>query len=256
MLPEGVALADEATDLERRRESLLAQGIAARAAVFTSAAPAADLVRLAAAHDAELVLVAAGPELLATGRPSPGLADLLRDEPGDVAILSGRPTGWGPGPVVVPFTGVEHDWAALEVGARLARALGRELRLLGAEGDEARGRRDASRLLASASLAVQRLVGVAAEPRLVAAETRALVAETADAALVVLGFSGAGRAALGPVRLALAREAGSPTLLVRRGVRPGGLAPREHLTRLTWSLDLPSAAAGTAGAETGGVNTG
>jgi hypothetical protein len=29
---------------------------------------------------------------------------------------------------------------------------------------------------------------------------------------------------------------GQPTLLVRKGLRPGGLAPPENLTRFTWSL--------------------
>jgi hypothetical protein len=57
------------------------------------------------------------------------------------------------------------------------------------------------------------------------------------------------------VRLAMAREAGAPTLLVRRGVRPGGLAPREHLTRLTWSLDLPAVSSEVPGGATGAVNT-
>ena len=40
---------------------------------------------------------------------------------------------------------------------------------------------------------------------------------------------------LGPTRGALAAS-GHPTLLVRKGLRPGGLAPAENLTRFTWSL--------------------
>jgi hypothetical protein len=39
----------------------------------------------------------------------------------------------------------------------------------------------------------------------------------------------------GPSRAALA-SSGAPTLLVRKGLRPGGLAPTENLTRFTWSL--------------------
>ena len=35
---------------------------------------------------------------------------------------------------------------------------------------------------------------------------------------------------------ALARDAGVPTLLVRKGLRPGGLAPPERMTRYTWSF--------------------
>ena len=39
---------------------------------------------------------------------------------------------------------------------------------------------------------------------------------------------------LGPTRAALAGS-GHSTLLVRKGLRPGGLAPPENLTRFTWS---------------------
>jgi hypothetical protein len=44
------------------------------------------------------------------------------------------------------------------------------------------------------------------------------------------------REGLGSVRVRLAREATPPTLLVRRGLRPGGLAPPTSLTRFTWSI--------------------
>jgi hypothetical protein len=37
------------------------------------------------------------------------------------------------------------------------------------------------------------------------------------------------------------RSGRRPTLIVRRGLRPGGLAPREGLTRFTWSLSPASA---------------
>ena len=37
-------------------------------------------------------------------------------------------------------------------------------------------------------------------------------------------------------RLELARSAEVPTLLVRRGLRPGGLAPQKSMTRFTWTL--------------------
>jgi len=40
---------------------------------------------------------------------------------------------------------------------------------------------------------------------------------------------------LGPARAALAAS-GRPTLLVRKGLRPGGLAPPENLTRFTWTF--------------------
>ena len=41
---------------------------------------------------------------------------------------------------------------------------------------------------------------------------------------------------IGPVRRAVAAGAGVPTLFVRRGLRPSGVAPDETLTRFTWTL--------------------
>ena len=41
---------------------------------------------------------------------------------------------------------------------------------------------------------------------------------------------------LGPTRLAVAERASVPVLFVRRGVRPGALAPPDQLTRFAWSL--------------------
>jgi hypothetical protein len=158
--------------------------------------------------------------------------------PADVAILAGvevdfvRPAG-----IFVPFGGGEHDWAALELGASLARAVDLPLRLLGTRADARRGRRDASRLLADASLAVQRAVGVASTPLLVEASADALVAAVEPAALVVVGIAaGWRRSGIGATRRALVARAGPPVLLVHRGPRPGALAPRESRTRFTWSL--------------------
>jgi hypothetical protein len=45
-----------------------------------------------------------------------------------------------------------------------------------------------------------------------------------------------GSEGIGPVRLAVAAGARVPTLFVRRGLRPGGVAPPETLTRFTWTL--------------------
>ena len=44
------------------------------------------------------------------------------------------------------------------------------------------------------------------------------------------------REGLGATRLTIAEQAAAPVLLVRRGPRPGGLAPPESRTRFTWSL--------------------
>jgi hypothetical protein len=58
-----------------------------------------------------------------------------------------------------------------------------------------------------------------------------------DAALAVVGLSDRWqKEGLGTARAALAQIDSPPVLLVRRGLRPGGLAPRESLTRFTWSI--------------------
>jgi hypothetical protein len=90
---------------------------------------------------------------------------ILTLAPCDVAVYVGRGEPLRDGPVLVLFTGGDHDWSAVELGAWLAAGQGAGLRLAGpAEGAE----RDASRALASASLAVQRVLGIAAEPMLLA----------------------------------------------------------------------------------------
>jgi hypothetical protein len=144
--------------------------------------------------------------------------------------------------VVVPFGGAEHDWAAVELAAWLARSKGVPLRLLGTTGDPGGSRRDASRLLASASLAVQRVAGIPAEPQLVAGGAASLLAASEDAFALVVGLSSRWRReGIGAMRLELAREAATTTLLVRSSLRPGGLAPPASLTRYTWSLAPASA---------------
>jgi hypothetical protein len=44
------------------------------------------------------------------------------------------------------------------------------------------------------------------------------------------------REGLGETRLAIARDASVPTLLVRKGPRPGGIAPDATMTRFTWTF--------------------
>jgi hypothetical protein len=44
------------------------------------------------------------------------------------------------------------------------------------------------------------------------------------------------REGLGRTRTALATAGTVPVLLVRRGMRPGGLAPRENDTRFSWTI--------------------
>jgi DNA-binding SARP family transcriptional activator len=222
-LPTAAAVANE------HRDALLARGVAARAITFTSAAPGDDLVRIASQQDVDLLIVDGGPDL-----DDPVLATVLVHAPCDVAVHVARGEPQREGPVLVLFAGGDHDWSAVEVGAWIAGAQGVPLRLAGpAEGVE----RDASRTLASASLAVQRVLGIAAEPVLLRPAAPDVLAEAEQAAVVVLGLPERWRrGGLGVVRGALALNARPPALLVRRGLRPGGLAPRESLTRFTWTL--------------------
>jgi hypothetical protein len=139
----------------------------------------------------------------------------------------------------VPFGGAEHDWAALELGAWLASAGGTPLRLVGASADPERGRRDASRLLAHASLAVQGLVGVSASPLLAELSADGLIKAVEDATVVVAGLSSRWRSeGIGATSRALLEGTRLPLVVVRGGPRPGGLAPRDVRTRFSWSLEI------------------
>ena len=161
---------------------------------------------------------------------------MLEHTPSDVALLAARDAN-PQGPVVVPFGGAEHDWAAVELAAWFARARDAHLVLAGAAAVPEHGKRDASRLLSHGALAVQRVVGISAEPRLAPPGEEGMLDASRDAGLLVVGLSTRWhREGLGPARLRLAREATAPTLLVRRGLRPGGLAPPPALTRFTWSI--------------------
>jgi hypothetical protein len=236
VVADAAELRSTAAWLEARRSGLDERGLVARAASFTSAAPGQDLARLATELDVDLLVAEATDELLAQGAPDDDLTALLEKAPCDVALLVAR-KGTTEGPVLVPFGGAEHDWAAVELGAWFAHATHSALRLAGAEAVPERSRRDASRLLAHGALAVQRVLGISAEPLLVPPGEDGMLEASGDAGLLVVGLStrwyGEG---LGRARLKLAREAAPPTLLVRRGVRPGGLAPSPALTRFTWSI--------------------
>lgn len=235
-----VAGADElgsaAAWLEERRSVLETRGVVARAASFTATAPGEELARLATELDVELLLADAPDELLIEGAPDEQLAAVVAQSPCDVALLV--PRGATPeGPVLVPFGGAEHDWAAVELGAWLAHAGQAPLRLAGTAAVPEQGKRDASRLLSHGALAVQRVLGISAEPLLTPPGEEGMLEASRDAGLLVVGLSTRWhREGLGPARLKLAREAIPPTLLVRRGLRPGGLAPPATLTRFTWSI--------------------
>jgi DNA-binding SARP family transcriptional activator len=236
LVPDAAELRSASASLEVRRSALEAHGVAARAATFTSTAPGPELARLAAELDVDLLLTDAPDGLLADGAPDEQLTALLEETPCDVALLVFR-DATPEGPVLVPFGGAEHDWAAVELGAWLARAADAPLRLAGAAAVPDRGKRDASRLLSHGALAVQRVLGISAEPLLAPPDEDGMLEASQDAGLLVVGLSTRWhREGLGPARLRLAREATAPTLLVRRGLRPGGLSPPAALTRFTWSI--------------------
>jgi DNA-binding SARP family transcriptional activator len=220
-----VALADRADELR-------AGGVAVRTAAFSSPAPGDDVVRLAARENVELLLMDAGRSPL-----EGDAATVLEQAPCDVALLVQAGGPLRTGPVVVPFGAARHDWSALELGAWVARATGAPVRLIGAASDQRTDRRDASRLLADASLIVQRRARVVAEPLLASPGRKGVIALAAGAGLLVVGLSDRWREeGLGRIRTQLAAAPPAPTVLVRRGPAPDGPAPDDSQTRFTWSL--------------------
>jgi DNA-binding SARP family transcriptional activator len=223
--------------LAKHREELAARGVEARVAAYRSDSAGKDAVLLATEQDADLVLVDAPGDLLENGVLGDDVTAVLDSAPCDVGLLvkaSELRTGGGR-PVVVPFGGVEHDWSAVEIAAWLARSLEVPLRLVGTE--DSGERRDASRLLARASLVIQTAVGILAEPALVPPGPASMAGALAGASALVMGLSERWRGeGVGSARLEVAAAATVPTLLVRRGLRPGGLAPPETMTRFTWTL--------------------
>ena len=218
--------------LAGRRDELLADGVAARTAAFSSPTPGRDLVRLASQDSVDLLLMDATPSLL---NGEAGV--VLEQAPCDVAVLVEASGSLQAGAVVVPFGAAWHDWAALELGAWVARATDAPLRLIGAASAAREDARDASRLLADASLIVQRRAGVVAEPLLASPGRAGVMALAEGAGLLVVGLSERWRQeGLGRVRTELVEARPAPMLLVRRGRRPGGAAPVDTLTGFGWSL--------------------
>ncbi len=243
-----LALGDATARMKRVHEGLASAGIPVRVAAFTSTDIGADLTRLAARENVDLVLVDGRRPLLGGGVPKGDVGDVLASAPSDVGVLVAREDATialaSGSRVLVPFGGLEHDWAALELGAWLAASTGATLTLLGAAG-ASEGERDASRLLANASLLVQRFIGVPAESLIVEPGTDNLIAAAASASLLVIGLADDWRSVgLGQTRSDIAAAAPAPILFVRRGTRPGALAPRTDVTRFNWTSAIrpPTAA--------------
>jgi Kef-type K+ transport system membrane component KefB len=232
--------------LEERRQALLERGIAARVAAFNTILPGEDYVRLASEEEVDLIMLDGRRPLLGEGVPRGAVGQVLEQAPCDVAVLverQERPMLDAGHPVMVPFGGGEHDWAALELAAWIAAATETPLKLIGAANGNGQG--DARRVLDSASLVVQQLAGIATEPVLVDVAGGGLVAATEGAGLLVVGLSDRWKSeGLGPVRAEIAKKAPAPILFVRRGSRPGALAPRTgDVTKFAWSYVRPSAPA-------------
>ena len=120
LVPAAADLAPASAWLESRRAALAGRGVVARAASFTSAAPGAELARLAADFDVELLLACAPDGLLAEGAPDEQLGTVLAEAPCDVALLvardgpttcsspSGVPSTIGPRSSSGPGSRVQH----------------------------------------------------------------------------------------------------------------------------------------------------
>jgi DNA-binding SARP family transcriptional activator len=223
----------EATNAHMRR-----LGSNARTAVFTSADPTHDVVRLAESYAIDLVLVDSF-EGVDGERVPDKLAALFDRSPADVGVISGTPRVSDG--IFVPFGGGEHDWAALELAVWLAAAAEAELVLVGTSSDRQSGRRDASRLLAYAAVAAQRLAGISTRPMLARPSPEGLRGAVEPAGVVIIGIATSWRTAgIGDARRALAAGA-APLVLVHRGPRPSGLAPAESRTRFSWTLGYSQA---------------
>jgi hypothetical protein len=227
-------------DLQDRRETLTEAGLSTRVIAFTTPDAGEDLVRLGRDERIDLILVDGRRPLLGDGVPKGEVGRVLADAESDVGVLVERERGAleiGPdNPVYVPFGGAEHDWAALELGAWIAHARKAPLRLMGASFDVEQGTRDASPLLANASLVVQQLTGIVAEPVLVNPGPE-VIRKAKHAGLLVVGLSDRWRdEGLGELRSEIVKSATAPVLLVRRGARGGLLAGRDDVTRFRWSM--------------------
>jgi DNA-binding SARP family transcriptional activator len=225
--------AAEAANAHRRR---LSSNV--RTAVFTSTDPIDDAVRFVDSYAVELVLADPVEDVVGEHLPDE-LVALFDRSPADVGVVLGAPRVSDG--IFVPFGGGEHDWAALELAAWLAAAVGAELVLVGTGSDRQSGRRDASRLLAHATVAVQRLAGVSTRPMLAPPSPEGLRHAVEAAGVVIIGLIESWRTAgIGDARRALV-AGGAPLVIVHRGLRPGGLAPIESRTRFSWTLDYSQA---------------
>lgn len=237
---ENLALERASRAINDLRERLASDNVVARGVALTSSSPGSDLAHIVEREPVDLVLTEGRRRLIGEGVPLGDVGELMEHSVSDVAVLvakEGDPIELGPdSPILVPFGGAEHDWAALELGSWLASNTGAPLKLLGAAGQTDEGK-SVTRLLADAGLLVQQATGIATEPLVVAGGRDGIVAAAEQAGLLVLGLSERWRKeGLGPTRSAIAKAAPAPVLFVRRGSRPGLFAPKENVTQFKWSM--------------------
>jgi Kef-type K+ transport system membrane component KefB len=237
---ENLALERASRSINDLRERLALEGVVARGVALMSSSPGSDLAHIVEREPVDLVLTDGRRRLVGEGVPLGEVGELMENAVCDVAVLvakEGDPIALGPdSPILVPFGGAEHDWAALELGSWLASSTGAPLKLLGAAGQTDEGK-SVTRLLADAGLLVQQATGIATEPLVVAGGRDGIVAAAETAGLLVLGLSERWRKeGLGPTRSAIAKAAPAPVLFVRRGSRPGLFAPKENVTQFKWSM--------------------
>ena len=132
---ENLALERASRSINEIRERLASDGVVARGVALTSTNPGDDLVHIVEREPVDLVLTDGRQRLFGEGVPLGDGTELLERAPCDVAMLVAKeqdPIELGPDhPILVPFGGAEHDWAALELGSWLAASTGAPLKLLG-----------------------------------------------------------------------------------------------------------------------------
>lgn len=229
------ALRDADAKLAEAQERLTRRGVPSRVTAFASGAPGRDLAELAERQRAGLVVVDGQRSLLRTGVTGGAVGELLDGSTADVAVLARSARDVAPDrdhPVVVPFGGAEHEWAATEIASSIAAGHNAPLRLIGVSGDASTGSAGADRLLAEAALLAQRFGGVRTETRLVPPTPAAILDAAADAGLLVVGLSARWRnQGLGAARIGLVRRAPASILFVRAAEGRG----RDGETVAPWS---------------------
>ena len=140
---ENLALEQASRQINDLREQLASDGVVVRGVALTSTNPGSDLAHIVEREPVDLVLTEGRRRLIGEGVPLGDVTELLEHAASDVAVLvakEGDPIELGPDkPVLVPFGGAEHDWAALELGSWLAASSGAPLKLLGAAGQTDEG---------------------------------------------------------------------------------------------------------------------